>query len=140
MPELDYAFLCDYVRSEGGVAHVIGAGIDTVFVPQVPSVANLGLLARITFTRTETGRPHRIEAILADTDGQRIAHLEAITTPQWTEGLPTGWRQGSFMALNFGVPLPRYGLYSLDILINDSHKKSIDLRVIPPPDNSPSGE
>jgi hypothetical protein len=55
MPEVDYAFLCDHVRAEGGVAHVIAAGIDTIYQEQVPSVANFGLLARITYTRAEWG-------------------------------------------------------------------------------------
>jgi hypothetical protein len=59
MPELDYALLCDYVRAERGVAHTIAAGIDTVHRPEVPTVANLGLLARVTFTRAECGRLHR---------------------------------------------------------------------------------
>ena len=140
MPEVDYAFLCDHVRAEGGVAHVIAAGIDTIFMEQVPSVANLGLLVRVTYTRSECGRAHRIEAILADTDGERIAHLQGISTPTWTKGLPPGWRQGMFVALNFGLPFPKYGVYSLDILVNDSHKKSIDLRVVPPPDAALSGE
>jgi hypothetical protein len=139
MPELDYAFLCDYVRSEGGIAHVIGAGIDTLFMQEVPGVANLGLLARVTYTRTECGRPHRIEAILADTDGERLVHLQATPTLKWMEGLPKGWKQGAFLALNFGVPLPRYGEYSLDILINDDHKKSLDLRVITPPAEASTG-
>jgi hypothetical protein len=133
MPELDYAFLCDYVRSEGGVAHIIGAGIDTLTVPQVPGVANLGLLARVTYNRTESGRPHRIEVILAETDGENVAHLAATPTFEWTKGLPTGWKQGMFLALNFGVPLPKYGLYTVDILINDDHKKALNLRVIEPP-------
>jgi hypothetical protein len=137
MPELDYAFMCDYVRSEGGLVHVLGGGIDTLYLPQVPVVANLGLVVRITFTRTECGRPHRIEAILADTDGERLAHLQSTPTLAWTDDLPTGWRRGAFLALNFGVPVPSYGVYSLDILINDNHEKSIDLRAVPVPESTP---
>jgi hypothetical protein len=139
MPEVDYALFCDYVRVDSGVAQLIGAGIDTVYLAQVPSVANLGLLVRVTFTRSESSRPHRVEAVLADTDGDRIVHLQAINTPKWIPGLPPGWKQGGLLALNFGVPFPKYGVYSLDILINDSHKKSLDLRVVPPPDAAPSG-
>lgn len=40
MPTLDYALLCDYVRVEGGVAHVIAAGIDTIWKEEVPSGQN----------------------------------------------------------------------------------------------------
>lgn len=33
MPELDYMLLADYVRQDGGVVHVMGAGVDTVTAP-----------------------------------------------------------------------------------------------------------
>ena len=49
MPELDYALLADFVRSEGGLAHVIGASVDTIHVKEVPTGLNFGLLARIGF-------------------------------------------------------------------------------------------
>jgi hypothetical protein len=66
MPELDYALLCDYVRAEHGVAHVIAAGIDTIHRPEVPSVVNLGLLARIIFADDETRETHQVEVQLRD--------------------------------------------------------------------------
>jgi hypothetical protein len=31
--------------------------------------------------------------------------------------------------INMGVPLPRYGLYSFEVLVNDSLLKSVPLRV-----------
>jgi hypothetical protein len=36
VPELDFALLSDYVRVEGGIAHVIAAGVDTVNTPTRP--------------------------------------------------------------------------------------------------------
>jgi hypothetical protein len=133
MPELDYALLCDYVRQEGGVAHVIAAGVDTVMLPQVPGAANLGLLVRLTFTRGECDKPHRLEAILAETDGETIAKINGVITPTWQQGLPAGWKTGAMLALNFGVVVPKYGVYSLDILVNDDSRKDIPLRVVPMP-------
>lgn len=38
MPELDYMVLADYVRQDGGVVHIMGAGVDTVFASAVPTV------------------------------------------------------------------------------------------------------
>jgi hypothetical protein len=137
VPELDYAVLGEYVRVEGGLANMIAAGIDTVYAPQVPTGHNLGLLLRIGFARVETERPHRIEVIFQDEDGERLAHITGVITPEWNEDLPPGWRVGSFSDLNFGVPLPRYGLYSFEILINDNQVKSIPLRVVPPPGQAP---
>jgi hypothetical protein len=33
MPELDFMVAADYVRAEGGILHMIAAGIDTLLVP-----------------------------------------------------------------------------------------------------------
>jgi hypothetical protein len=130
VPELDYAVLCDYVRAEGGVAHVVAAGIDTVWAAEVPTGRNVGLLARLTFTRHECGRPHRLEVIFQDIDGDRLAVVQGVVNPQWIEGLPTGWRTGTLLGLNMGIPLPRYGVYGFEIMLNDSFVKNIDFRVV----------
>jgi hypothetical protein len=140
MPELDYALLCDYVRAEGGVAHMIAAGIDTIHRPEVPSVANLGLLARIVFADDEIDEPHQVEVRLGDHEGEQVAQLNLIAVPHSTEGVPEGWPTGALLAINFGVPLPSYGPYTLTILLDGTPVKTINLRVIPPEDTDrPAG-
>jgi Family of unknown function (DUF6941) len=133
MPELDYALLCDYVRAEAGIAHVIAAGIDTIHRPEVPSATNLGLLARVLFTEEEGGQPHQLEVNLHDQEGQQVAQLNGTVTPQPAEGLPEGWPDAALIAVNFGVPLPSHGVYTLTILLDGTPRKSINLRVVPPP-------
>ncbi len=133
MPELDYAMLADYVRGDPlGVAHAIAAGLDTIYAPQVPSGQNVGLLMRLTFSRNECGRPHRIEMIFQDADGQRLMVGQGVVTPEWIEGVPAGWRAGALFAINVGLPLPSYGEYSLELMIDDQELKTIPLRVIEP--------
>ena len=129
VPNLDYAVLCDYVRAEAGLAHVIAAGIDTVWTPDVPTGRNLGLLMRISFRRAECGREHQIEIIFQDADGERLVELHTAITPEWQEGVPASWGVGAIAGLNFGVPLPRFGLYSFEILINGNHVKTVPLRL-----------
>lgn len=134
MPNLDYAVIADFVRAEGGVAHGLGLGIDTVTAPAVPTGHNIGLLARFTFSRHECGRPHRLELIFQDIDGERLAEINATVEPEWVEGQPTGWPTGVLVGINFGVPLPNLGIYSLEMLLNDNLVKSMPLRVVSPPD------
>lgn len=129
MPELDYALLCDYVRTEGGIAHVIGAGIDTVTIADVPTGANVGVLVRLTFTRNECGSPHRLEIIYQSFDGAHLARVDSVLTPEWNEPLPVQWRQGALIGLNIGLPLPAYGEYALEVMVNDNHMKTLRLRV-----------
>ena len=132
MPSLDFAFVCDYARQDAGPVHALAIGIDTVYAPDVPWGQNLGVVARFTFTRNECGRPHRVELIAQDEDGQRLVHLTGTLEPQWDEGLPPGWSVGAMLTLNFGLPLPQFGLYAIEILLNDSSVKTLSLRVMPP--------
>jgi hypothetical protein len=131
MLQLDYALLCDYVRGEGGVAHVIAAGIDTIYRPEVPTVANFGLLARFTFTDEDLGEEHRLELQLADQEGQQVARITGTPPLQPVPGLPEGWPYGGIITLNFGVPFPQHGPYRLTILLDGNPVKTIDLRVVP---------
>ena len=139
MPELDYAFLADYVRLEGAWAHVLAAGVDTILAPSVPTGQNVGFVFRLAFTRQECGRPHRVEILFQDEDGVRLAQLSAVVTPEWTEGLPPHWRQGYPGGFNIGVPLPQYGLYSFELLVNDENRKTLHLRVLPPAGQAEAG-
>jgi hypothetical protein len=130
MPQLDYAFLCDFVRAESGLAHVIGAGVDTIYAPEVPTGHNLGLLMRFNFTQGECGRPHRIEVYFRDTDGQDLVKIDAVVTPEWDDSLPAGWPVGVQAPLNFGVPFPEFGVYAFEIMIDDNSVDSRNLRVV----------
>jgi hypothetical protein len=140
VPELDFAVTCDYVRAEGvGVAHVIGGGFDTIHAAEVPTGRNMGLWGRILLARNECGRPHRLEVIFQDEDGERLTELTGPVTGEWPgEDFPLAWKVGVAFAFNLGVPLPRYGLYSFDLMLNDSLVKTIPLRVVPI-DGTPDG-
>lgn len=132
VPELDFAVICDYVRvdASGGCAHVIGGGIDTIYADSVPTGRNVGLWARARFAQAECGRPHRIEIFVQDLDGSRVAEIEGTVRPEWPENYPTGWKVGVGMAYNLGLPLPSYGQYAFELLINDSLVKSIPFLVV----------
>jgi hypothetical protein len=139
MLQLDYALLCDYVRAEGGgIAHVIAAGIDTIYRPEVPSVANLGLVVRLTFTDEDVGHPHQFELRLDDQEGQQVAQFTGSPSLQPAEGLPDGWPYAGMLAVNFGVPLPSHGPYMITILLDGAPVKTINFRVIPPEANNGS--
>jgi hypothetical protein len=47
MPELDFMVTADYVRAEGGMLHMIAAGVDTLLVRSVPAAQPLGVGLRM---------------------------------------------------------------------------------------------
>jgi hypothetical protein len=68
---------------------------------------------------------------LQDQDGEEIAHVSGARQFQAPEGVPEGWPYGALLALNFGVPLPRFGTYTLTLLLDGEPVKTINLRVAP---------
>lgn len=130
MAKLRAALLAEFARVQNNVLHVIGGGIDTVTVSEIPAAANFSAAIVATFTRNECGRPHRIDLILQDEDGDRLQQVNATTTPEWNDAVPASWVQQTMIALNFGVVFPGLGAYSLEVLIDDRQEESLQIRVL----------
>jgi hypothetical protein len=133
MPELDYMVLADYVREDHGVIHIMGAGVDTIGAPRVPTTQPLGVALRILFETTEeVGDEHGLTVAFVGPD-QPVMNVSArFSTPPRPPGVPEHWRTAIGVALQMPVPLPRYGDYSCELAIDDQPKKSIDFRVVQP--------
>ena len=133
MPELDYMVLADYVRQDNGVIHIMGAGVDTVATPAVPTAQPLGVALRMSFDTTEQpGESHQPEGIV-----HRPGQADSSMCPQ-RSSLPPGHQ----MFLNTGRPdlawpssspclLPQYGDYSCELDIDGGAiTKAYEFRVI----------
>lgn len=134
MLELDYLVLADYVRGDSGVLHIMGAGIDTVIAPSVPTAHAVGIAARIKFDATEEpGTPHKLSITFQGDDEVLASVHGTFMTPPPVGGTPVHWKTNVNLAMRATLPLPRYGDYSLDVVLDNHRVKSIDLRVIAPP-------
>ncbi len=134
MPELDFMVVADYVRAEGGVLHMIAAGFDTMYAASVPVMRQIGVGMRLTMTTTELVYEHDVELVFQDADGKRISQVHGTINPQPSaQAPPLGRPLGIAMAFNLVVPVPAYGDYSLELLIDHSHKKTIPIVVTQPP-------
>jgi hypothetical protein len=140
MPELDYMVLADYVRQDGGgVIHIMGAGVDTVMARSVPAAQPFGIALRLSFDTTEpVGEQHQLTLAFQDPDQPVVDMRAQFITPPQPPGVPEHWRTSLGIALQITVPIPRYGDYSFELDIdNGAITRSIDVRVIPPPDPGP---
>lgn len=132
MPDVDFMVICDHVRMDGGVLHILAAGIDRIHAPSVPTQAAIGIALRLSLTRAECGRSHRIELIFQSEDGDQLLQFSAAFSSDYPEDVPAGWPANAGVPLNIAIPIPAYGRYSFELLINDESKKSIPLMVAPP--------
>jgi uncharacterized protein DUF6941 len=135
--QLDYMVLADYVRQDGGVVHIMGAGVDTIHVAHVPAVQPLGLAVRISFDAADpVGQEHQIRVSFVGPEKPVLTIGAPFSRPPQLPDVPGHWRTGLGIGVQLAVPLPEYGDYACELLIDDGAEiepRSIDFRVIKPP-------
>src|SRR5215472_13786350 len=100
MPELDYMVLADYVRQDGGVIHIMGAGVDTVIAPVVPTVQPFGIALRVSFDSTEEpGEVHSVRVTFVGPDSPVLTGTSSFVTPARQPGVPEHWRRAVGVAI-----------------------------------------
>lgn len=132
MPELDYMVLADYVRQDGGIIHIMGAGVDTVFAAAVPTVQPFGVALRLSFSTTEApGEGHELVVSFVGPDKRLLDTTARFATPPRPPGVPDHWKTGLGIALQLAVPLPQYGDYLCELAVDGGTiTKSYDFRVV----------
>ncbi|MFI7332301.1 DUF6941 family protein [Micromonospora aurantiaca (nom. illeg.)] len=132
MPTLDFMVLCDYVRSDAGIIHMIAAGIDRFRPPSVPYVHNVGVAVRIGLTREECAEPHQVDVMVKAPDAEKLIHIRGELRVEDPEGLTPD--SPVFVALtpNFALPLQTYGLHTLELYIDNHHEKTVRFMVETP--------
>ena len=134
MPKLDYMVLADYVRQDGGVMHIMGAGVDTVAASAIPAVQPFGVALRLSFGTTEQpGEEHHLTVSFIGPDTPVLDANAEFVTPPRPSGVPEHWRTGLNVGLQIAVPLPQYGDYSCELNVDDGAiVKSYEFRVVRP--------
>lgn len=133
--------IADYVRTDAGVLHLVGAGFDTVHLPAVPGLLTAGIGLRILLDVAEARDPHPFGLIFQNADGQRLAEVTGVVGPMTedTPQPPPGRPYSVVLPLNARLPIPDYGDYSLEFILDDQPLKTIILTVVAGQATAPGG-
>ncbi len=119
-----------------GLLYLSGAAWDTVDVaheaPAGEPVAFVQgwLVVRLALHTSECDRPYEFRMAVVDEDGQEIAHYDGEVNVPSPLDQPVGWDvPGNILANLTGMPLPRFGLFTINLSINGEHKDSRPFRV-----------
>jgi len=130
MPKLDFAFLADAAEAEPGRKfYVLGGGVDSIGAQSFPVVhPHLALLIRVLVHPTEAERPHTLEIRLNDSDGKELAKMEG------NFSAVTGGPPGRELPINISLGMSNIGFeragdYSIELLMDNQHVKSLPLRL-----------
>jgi|SRR5450759_4391475 hypothetical protein len=137
MPELEYLVLADYVRQDAGMTHIMGAGLDTIYIPEerLPVAVPVGIVARITFSsRDEVGAEHSLSLVFQGPGGDLLTASQRFPTPPPAPGIPEHWRTAANLVSRLALPIPSHGDYRLQIILDDDPRlsRSVDVRAIDP--------
>jgi hypothetical protein len=139
--KVDLIMLANYAEvSANGLLTVVGGTWDTMTVQgPLPDDAPEGAVAVLTgfivlralFHVTETGREHDFALTVMDEDGGEIARIGGNVHVDRQPELPPGWDQGVNLALSLtGLPVPRFGLYTVSVQLDGQHVGDRPFRVV----------
>lgn len=140
--KVDCALLCDAATVREGLLHVLGGGVSRLGRPSMPAPLGAQLALRILVHPTEARDRHTGRIVIQTQDGGRVSDLG------FDFGLgqqaPPNLQPGEELALPLVVPInnfpiPAYGSYSIEILIDGTHQMSLPF-VVHPIDSPPQIE
>jgi hypothetical protein len=124
---IDTALLCDAVTVRDGLLHVLGGGITQAARPEYPAPLGMHLALRVLLHPTEIERPHQVEILLQDEDGEMITRAQIGIQVPPDAAIPAGEEASIPIPWTFPMQpaLPHAGRYSFEVLIDGVHQVSV---------------
>jgi uncharacterized protein DUF6941 len=127
---VDWVIPCRYVEVHDNLGSIIGAGIDTFWLPELPSPLQLMLAVRLTATAEELapGIQHVLRTVVTDANVEPVfeAGLEFEAN---TENTQAEWLNSLVVPSVVQFEVVEAGTYQLEQSV-DGNSKSIPLHVI----------
>ncbi len=141
--ELDFALLADEVSvGADGKLTIVGAGVDLLVAPTVPTIhARIVLILRAFVSIEEAREPHRVAVRVVGPGGNQVGSTYSDAQPVPEAVLALG---ESLSHIGMGtvqdmrnLRLPSYGRYEFAISWDGEPVRSVDLLVLESPPRSP---
>src|SRR4051812_6665195 len=127
---VDWVIPCRYVEVHDNLGSMIGAGIDTFWLPEVPSPLQVMLAVRLTATGEELspGIQHTLRTLVTDPHGA-VVFEAGMEFEADTENSQSEWLNSLVLPSVVGFEVPEAGTYQLEQSV-DGNSKSIPLHVV----------
>jgi hypothetical protein len=132
---IDWIIPCRYAEVHDNLGTIVGAGIDTWWVPAFPTVIQVALAVRLLAMADELGEDHRhtIRNIISRPSGEVLSDLSSSFAAAGPE-VRTDWLNGLMLVTVIQFEAESAGTYTFEHVVDES-RKSIPLHVAlgPPP-------
>jgi hypothetical protein len=125
--QVDFAFICDYAEATNKV-NALGIGFDTVMAQQAPAKhPTFFLVVQMRASVVEAGEKD-FEVNIIDEDGKEI--IPALKGKLNIPRPPAGLENTGRVAIRFdNVEFPKFGSYSIHVLVEEHEMVRIPLRL-----------
>jgi hypothetical protein len=128
---VDWATLARYAESSGGLATLVGAGIDTYYPPELPAPIVLPLTVQLRGGQEEMTQPHQITFRILDANLDQVGEEGTLGfQSEPNPNIEEGWEAGILLTVVSQFVAEQEGPYSIEIAIDSEHKKSVPFRVL----------
>lgn len=124
---VDVALLCDFCTVRDNLLHILGGGITEIERPAYPAPMGVGLALRVLAHPTEVKASHTLRVLILAEDGDEVQAIQVETGI--VEKLPEPTQDANLVVpfMLHSVLLPEKGRYSVEVLIDGLHQKSVPL-------------
>lgn len=127
---VDWVIPCRYVEVHDNLGSMIGAGIDTFWVPELPAPLQVLCAVRLTATADELtpGVTHQMRNVVTGPDGEVVSEIGG-EFEIGTDSPRTEWLNGIVLPNAIQFEATKVGTYQLEHIV-DGNSVSIPLHVI----------
>ena len=129
---VQWAVLARFAEVQNGSLNVMGAGVDTFFVPDVPATIQAFVAVQFRLLEPELDDPPAAHFIVKDGRLDQVGEAITFQPPSGlspSEHHPPGWEVGIPIAGPFQGEVDDEGTYSLDIEIGGTQEWTLPFRV-----------
>lgn len=127
---IDWIIPCRYAEVHDNLATIIGAGIDTWWLPELPAPVQVGVVVRLLASAEELGadHDHTVRNIMRAPDGSTLSDLEE-TFQANAAHARTEWLNGLVVVTIVVFEATEEGTYTFEHIV-DASTKSVPLHVV----------
>lgn len=128
---IDWIIPCRFAEVHDNLATIVGGGIDTWWLPELPAPMQVWTVVRLLGTKDEFGDvEHSLKSRIQNPDGGHVSGLEGtFQVGASPEHLREDWLNQMTMAMVVAFEAPAEGTYSLWFSVDDAEKQ-VPLHVI----------
>jgi Family of unknown function (DUF6941) len=136
---LEWMMLANHAEARDGLLYISGGTWDSLNVqgpieggpPNAVAIFQGFLIVRLNFHATEVPSEHAFDLVVIDEDGGEHGKAEGQFRVEKIPGVPPEWGQGFNMIAGLsGLPLPKFGKYAINLLVDGSHLGERPFRVL----------